>query len=321
MAESAVRRSALDHPATDGSPALEELRSFTDPRRGIAERFLTPTIGGGRTVAVLSRPIAAPRDAGWVVCHGIAMDQINLQPFEVPVTRRVAASGFPVLRYHGQGYGDSEMSPEEVTVESAIAGAVEAVRLLREATGVRRVGLFGPRFGGAVAAIAAERTGADGLVLWDPVVSGRKYATRLGRLSSATELVTRGRAQLKGQNPIAVLEEKGVLDVQGIPVRRALFEGIAGLDLRRDVASFAGRSVVVQISTDDEPRPDLEKLVAHLNGIGGSSRLEIVVDGQAEKFGQPRLVGQGDGTKVDTMSELARSLVEGTAAWCEEVFS
>ena len=35
---------------------LESLRSYEDPRSGIRERFLTPVIGGQRTVCVLSSP-------------------------------------------------------------------------------------------------------------------------------------------------------------------------------------------------------------------------------------------------------------------------
>lgn len=319
MGEQVDVRSEGQRTSSDGFPGLLRLRTFSDPRIGIAERFLTPTIGGGRTVAVYSSPLGAPREGGWVMCHPFGMDQINLQPFEVPFARRVSAAGFPVLRYHAQGFGDSELPTEHITVDSQIGDAVEAVQLLREVSGVRRVGLFGTRFGGAVAAMAAERTGADALVLWDPVVSGRRYATRLARFSSASELVTRGRAQVKGQNPMAVLEETGVLDVQGVPVPKDLFEAFARLDLKQDLSAFRGGSVVVQVSSARKPRPDLEKFVDHLNELGGQSRLEIVVDHQADKFGQPRLIGNGDGTKADTMSSLAESLIGSTTSWCEEL--
>ncbi len=306
--------------ASEGIAELLQLRSFSDPRLGITERFLTPTIGGGRTVAVLSAPLGPPRQDGWVICHAFGMDQVNLQPFEVPLARAISAAGFPVLRFHAQGFGDSELPTEHVSVASQVGDAVEAVELLRESTGVHRVGLFGARFGGAVAATVADRIGADALVMWDPVVNGRKYATRLARLSSATDLVTRGRAQVTGLNPMKVLEETGVLDVQGVPVFRALYDEISAVDLSKSLSSFEGRSVVVQVSTTPEPRPELQRLVAHLNDLGGRSRLEFVIDERAERFGQPRLVGQGDGTKADVLESLADSLTTSTAAWCEGVF-
>jgi len=312
-------RSGEGQSPSEGNVELLRLRSFSDPRLGIAERFLTPTIGGGRTVAVLSTPLGAPREAGWVFCHAFAMDQVNLQPFEVPLARRVSAAGFPVLRFHAQGFGDSELPTSHISVDSQIGDAVEAVQLLREVAGVRRVGLFGARFGGAVAAIAAERTGADALALWDPVVSGRRYATRLARMSSASELVTKGRAQVQGQNPMEVLKETGLLDVQGVPVTRELFDAISRVDLKGALRDFEGRSVVVQVSRSPGPRGDLENFVAHLSGLGQQSQLEVIVDHQADKFGQPRLIGNGDGTKSDTMSTMASSLIGSTAIWCEEL--
>ena len=318
MGEQVDVRSDEPETASEGILELLRLRSFSDPRRGIAERFLTPTIGGARTVAVHSAPLGAPREDGWVLCHAFAMDQVNLQPFEVPLARRISAAGFPVLRFHAQGFGDSELPTGHISVASQVGDAVEAVQILREVAGVRRVGLFGARFGGAVAAMAAERTGADALVTWDPVVSGRRYATRLARLSSASELVTKGRAQIKGRNPMEVLDETGLLDVQGVPVTKDLFDAISRVDLKKDLSAFEGRSVVVQISKTEQPRGDLENFVAHLDELG-ESRLEVVVDHKADQFGQPRLIGNGDGTKADTMSSLAESLIGGTARWCEEL--
>ena len=41
-------------------------------------------------------------------CPSFAMEQIHLGRMEVVMARVLAAAGFPVLRYHGQGYGDSQ---------------------------------------------------------------------------------------------------------------------------------------------------------------------------------------------------------------------
>ncbi len=302
-----------------GAAKLRQLRGFSDSKLGIAERFLTPSIGGGGTIAVLSTPLEAPRALGWVICHAFGLDQINLQPFEVPLARTLAAAGFPVIRFHSQGFGDSELPTEHISLASLRRDALEVAELLRAEAGIASIGIFGARLGGSVAAMIAGDADAVAVAMWDPVVSGRGYASRLARFSSASELVTQGRAQTKGQNPADVLKETGVLDVQGIPVPAALFEELRAIDLVSTVTSFRGRSLVVQPSRSAKPRADLESLVRHLTDLGGESTLEVVVDPHAEKFGQPRFVGKGEGVKVDEMETLATSLNEVTMAWCATI--
>jgi pimeloyl-ACP methyl ester carboxylesterase len=304
----------------DGRPSagiskLLEMRSFEDADLGIAERFLTPTIGGGTTVAVLSTPLGAAHDLGWVVCHAFGLDQINLQPFEVPLARELAAAGFPVLRYHAQGFGDSELSIEHVGLASMVECAIQAAALLRDEAGVTALGTFGARLGGTVAAMAGERAGASALALWDPVVRGRTYTTRLARFSSTSELVTRGRAQIQARNPMDVLRETGAIDVQGVPLPEALFDELSAIELTEAVTRFRGRSLVVQPSRSGQPRSELESFVGHLSELGGEAALEIVTDPLADKLGQPRFVGV-DGVKVDELGSLARSLNDVTLSWC-----
>ncbi|MGQ0670441.1 MAG: serine aminopeptidase domain-containing protein [Actinomycetota bacterium] len=310
-----------------GSPAMAEasflvaLRSYEDPRSGIRERFLTPTLGDGRTVAVLSGPLAGEPRRGWVICHSYGLEQLNLQPLEVPLARQLAASGHSVLRYHSQGYGDSELPPEHISLRSHVDDALDAVRLLAASTSVSSVGLIGARFGGTVAAMAAEalaseEIAASALVLWEPVVDGRRYMRSLLRLGLLTELVSKGRATESAREPEDMLREAGILDVQGFPLRLEVFEEVSAVDLAKAVFSFRGDSLVVQISKTSGERPDLQRLVSRFAEIGGTSTCEVLLDRKADKFGQPRFVGRGDGTKGDTQATLSEILVSSTLSWC-----
>src|SRR5262245_47796987 len=101
-------------------------RGYEDQRTGIAEEFLQPTLGEGRTVAVLSRPVGAVRRLGWVICHSCALEQVHLARLEVVVARALSAAGFPVLRYQSQGYGDSE-GTDDIGLASHIEAATGAV--------------------------------------------------------------------------------------------------------------------------------------------------------------------------------------------------
>src|SRR3989442_15031247 len=125
--------------------ALERHGRYEDRQAGISEEFLQPVLGGERTVAVLSRPLGQSSSVGWVVCHSFGMEQIHLGRLDVLAARALAAAGFPVLRFHGQGYGDSEKGADAIGLSSHLAENADAVRLLQEEEGVGGVGALGAR--------------------------------------------------------------------------------------------------------------------------------------------------------------------------------
>jgi pimeloyl-ACP methyl ester carboxylesterase len=295
--------------------ALEALAEAEDPGAGIRERFLRPTIGGGSTVAVLATPLERRRPTGWVVCHSFGMEQVNLATHEVPVARALAAAGFPVLRYHGQGYGDSELPASVVGTASHLRDALDAAEVLVDAAGVTEIGFLGARFGGTIAALAADRRGSA-LVAWEPVVRGGPYVRSLLTLSVMLQLMHHERDQGEAPDPRAELAERGVVDVQGFPLSQAMHDELADLDLTERLDSFAGRSLIVQISRGAEPKPELERLVTRLRGLGGTSELAVVEDERANTFAEPRYRPIGRGHKADIQAELGQNLVDRTTQWC-----
>ncbi len=307
-----------------GLDLLRSLRSFEDERSGIRERFLTPTLNGVRTIAVLSTPLGPARSLGWILCSPFGAQQANLTTVEVELCRALAAAGFPVVRYHSRGYGDSQSSATEVTLDTHVQDAVEAARLLGSSVEVEAVGFAGALFGGTVAALAADEL-ADGslpssaLALWEPAVSGRVYMRMLTRLGMLTQLVSHGRSA-SDVDPVDQLRADGVLEVQGFPLTERAFDAVAAIDLRKDLGAYRGTSLVVQVSKADRPRPEMTALAQRLTSLGGDARLEIVRDAHASEFGSHRFRGLGDGTKIDILATLATSLVDTTMRWCTSAF-
>ena len=296
---------------------LEALRSYEDPRLGIGERFLTPTIGGLRTIGVLSAPIDRPRDTGWVVCHSFGMEQVWLQPLEVAVARALSAAGFPVLRYHAQGYGDSQASTEDATMASQTRDAVDAIDLLVRETGVKRIGLAGGRVGATIAALAAQRSEASAAVLWEPMIVGRRYIDSLLRVASVTELGTASKLKTVARDPQEIFAASGFLDIQGFPLYGAVFDEMSGFVLTAALTSYRGGSMVVQISRSPKPRPELEHLVSRMNEIGGRATLGIVTDPQARTFGFQRYYATPGGQrKEDKQAEMSHGIVSLTVSTC-----
>jgi pimeloyl-ACP methyl ester carboxylesterase len=301
-----------------GYDTLQELRAFDDVELGIREEFLTPGIGGARTVAVLSTPLQGTPTIGWVICHSFALEQVDLQPLEARLARALAAAGFAVVRFHGQGYGDSQLGADHITLGSHLGEAAQVAELLVERTGVDRIGFMGARFGGMIAALVADPLGAAGLILWEPVVKGRVYMKGLALLSAMTELLTNGRSDSAGR-PETMLEATDLLDVQGFPLRRQVFREVSDVDLPARLAHFRGEALILQISRSPVARTDLKRLAERLGELGGRCRLRIVTDEAADRFGQPRYRPAGDTGVVDTQATLVPPLISTTVSWARDL--
>jgi pimeloyl-ACP methyl ester carboxylesterase len=295
---------------------LESLRSFSDERSGLRERFITPTIGGKPTVGVLSAPIRPASDFGWIICHSFAMEQVWLQPLEVALARGLAIAGFHALRFHCQGYGDSEGSTSEIGLEAHVRDCLDAIRVLRDETGASNVGLVGARVGGTVAALAADRSDATRIVLWNPVVDGRRYVDALTRAAMVTELSSSSQVRSEADDVDARFAEAGILDVQGFPITRGVMEEFTGFNLLQALTRFRGEALIIQVSRTTRPRPDLEQLRARIETVGGQSSIQVLQDPEAWRLGQQRYYAAADGKrKEDKQEAMSEALVTRTTRW------
>jgi len=299
--------------------SIESLRGYVDRERGIAERFEPLQLGGVSILGVLSAPLGAPLDLGWVICHSFGMEQTYLQPLEAAMARSLAAEGFPVLRFQGRGYGETDAPIEVVGLESHVEDAERACAALASATGVSRLGLLGARFGGTVAAVVADRLDATAMLLWEPAVNGSAYLNSIIRAGLVIDLADVGRARGRAKDPQALLREEGVLDVHGFPVTRLAFEQISSVSLPSQLGRFRGQSLVIQVSRSDQPTVGTKRLVARLQELGGSAAMEVVADQEAAAFGLPRYLPTGQGDKADRQAVLSAELVERSVAWSRQL--
>jgi pimeloyl-ACP methyl ester carboxylesterase len=293
-------------------------RRYEDSLAGITEEFLQPTFGLGRTIGVLSRPLRPALPVGWVLCHSFGMEQIHLARLDVLVARELSRAGFQVLRFHGQGYGDSESGMEVVGLDSHLAEAADAVELMRGLEGIENVGVLGARFGGTVAALVAERLGLGLMGLWEPAVKGSQYMAGLLRGQLLSDIVESGQgggaAEL--EHIRRDLGSRGWTDLRGFRLSKKTYDEIAAVDLTKDLTNFSGAALLVALSRSGKASPGLTALSHHLSGLGAACALEMIQDAAAPQFGQPRwrTVEGGQG-KRDTQLELDEKIVATTEAW------
>jgi pimeloyl-ACP methyl ester carboxylesterase len=298
--------------------ALLRHRRFEDPRRGLAEEFLQPELGGGRTVAVLSTPLGPAQPVGWVICHSFGLEQINLNRTEVVAARALAAAGFPVLRYQSQGYGDSAERSAPARLAAHLDAAADAAALLARQAGVERVALLGARFGALVAALVADRTGLRLLGLWHPFVTGQEF---LDDSFAATRLAEKmGRAGGAGGGLLEDLRTKGWSDVNGFLLTREAFEEIAAIDLRDVMRRFRGEALLMSVTRTGTISEPAAALGAHLRSLGASCTDVLLQERAALAFGHHHFLplpdGEGD---RDITHGLNRNLAAATVRWASAV--
>lgn len=132
---------------------------------------------------------------------------------------RLAAAGFPTIRYDHLGTGDSLDLAEAGSDALAewMSGIESAAEVLRDRIGASRIVLGGVRLGATLAAVSS--TQADGLLLLAPVLNGRSW---LKRLRFSARVTKDGGLSHGGEQP---------LDTDGLWLSRETVAGLAGIDL------------------------------------------------------------------------------------------
>ncbi len=292
---------------------LQTMSSFTDDPNGIIERFVNVPLESGSTVGVLSLPVAAHGTTGWVLTHSFGPEQPNLNALDVAIARRIASLGSPVLRFHCQGYGDSQHATFTPSIESHIDDTVDATRALRTITDVRCVGLIGTKFGGSCALLAGSRVSADHVVMIAPIVRGRRFIRELVRAGAIIELTKTA----DGDAPDAwsVLKGGGSISVRGSVITGDHYRSFDELDLRQ-VPSFASSMLLVQVSAGTELRRDVAELSDHLESGGATVTTSIVSDRAAALLGERHFRPTVGDLLGDVAAELHPKIAELVAHWC-----
>ena len=236
--------------------------------REVAGFFADPSMFG-----VVHHPQDATR--GVVVCSPVYAEFMHNYGREIRTARMLARAGLAVVRVHYRGSGDSCGDPADLTVDSMVSDALEAVAHLRAVTGVEHVDALGARLGGHVAARVASKLGSERLVVWDPVVDMRRYFSEVFRARKMIDIV----ANAGGPGRRDVEEElaaAGAVDVVGYDVHRALFASAHAASFPTD---GYGNVLLVQSSRSGKVKDSVQKFADSLEVGGRRVGVELVPPG------------------------------------------
>ncbi len=178
-----------------------------------------------------------------VICPGLMKDDLIAHGSMRLLADVLASAGLWVLRFDYHGTGDStdlKGMPTGGHWQVWEGDVDEAADWLRRITGAHRLVLCGLRAGATLAALAAaRRDDVVGLLLFDPVVSGRSYVR---------QLILEGNLQNGGAMP-----RKDGLEIREFKFSATTLAKMADIDLRRltmrtgQKAAIFGRSEIKAI--------------------------------------------------------------------------
>ena len=189
------------------------------------------------------------RNHGVVICQPLGHEQVHAHRTLRHLAERLAAQGFPVLRFDYHGTGDAEgTSTDPHRLDNWQINLSDAVQWMRTQGGIETVSLVGFRFGATLAALYAEHQRVENLVLWSPVVKGSRYVRELNALSQVASHGT---------------DASEVVEAAGFIYTRETIEEISAMDLQKVTPRFRQALIVTA-----EGGPKEGALLEHLKQDG-----------------------------------------------------
>ena len=174
---------------------------------------------------IVFSPKEKPRDA-FVICPSL-LEFLALQKDEADLGRALARLGHLVVYVQPPGWGYSEGSPMDCTIDDRVRTAHLAVEEARRRTAVREVGLIGTALGALVAIeMCRLLEGSCRLVLIDPALDKASYLERGARFHQTAAIAKGANAKPFEE----VLEKDGYVIFGAHPVSRRVIDDLGNLD-------------------------------------------------------------------------------------------
>jgi esterase/lipase len=244
---------------------------FGEPSRPLLGWLTRPASGGGRSGVVIAPPLG--------------YEYLSTHRSLRTLAERLAAAGHTVLRFDYDGTGDSagdQWDTGRLAAWRASIGA--AVARLGEA-GMERVALVGVRLGATLCLLQGAATGADRIVAWLPVVSGRRYTRELRLLATPVP------------EELDPLTPAGTMTFAGNVFSAQTFDDLRGLDLTALPDPPAEAVMVV-----DGPEGSAEPVVTSLRELGVDVT-HVRLDGSQETVFTAPEFAVVPGAIIDAISE------------------
>jgi len=271
-------------------------------------------VDGSHIYVTAHIPLELPIHGSVVLCHAFAEEQKASYRVLVSLARELAERGFVVFRFDHRGYGNSGGDFEQYSVSDWVRDILTLVSFVRESLGKVPLIIGGLRLGASLAVLSANELDVDGLLLWQPVVNGRRFVQlNMTRMKMQRQLIafesnseTQSKdAQVEVASHIDALSDI-FTDFNGYIITNRLHEELCSIDLLSATLPRHAKCLLVQISGSTKLSSEFHPLIEHLRSSTDACELLMIRE-------QPiwNLLGLVE----------AKELVEATAKWVAQAFS
>lgn len=247
-------------PHNSASPV--DFREVNAPSAAIREehRYL---LRDGKHLFCAEYAPAAGTERGFVLCAPFAEERIRTLRVYVSLARAIARSGAAAICFDYFGDGDSEGDFEEASFDDRLQDLPAVYSDFQVRHSLSKVGLLGFRWGGTLAALAAEELRPAALVLWEPIVDTSKYFFDHLRSSVASQMLIYGKVVHKREELVASLEAGETIMVEGYNLSGDFYCQARKAGLKDFQPRYSGPVLVAQLAGNPgRLNPELEKLAS-----------------------------------------------------------
>ena len=206
---------------------------------------------------------AAGATRGLVLCAPFAEEKIRTLRVYVSLARALARCGVAATCFDYYGDGDSEGEFEDAGFDDRLKDITAVFHDFQARHALSKVGLLGLRWGGTLAALAAEELQPAVLILWEPIVDTSKYFFDHLRSSIATQMLIDGKISHKREDLVTSLEAGKTIMVEGYNLNGDFFCCARETGLKDHRPRYSDPALIVQLAGNPAHlNPELEKLAA-----------------------------------------------------------
>ncbi|MCS7254340.1 MAG: alpha/beta fold hydrolase [Armatimonadota bacterium] len=223
-------------------------------------------------------PIDSRLRGAVILCHAFAEEHKASYRTLVSLARELAKAGFVAIRFDNRGYGDSSGEFERFTVSQWIEDIEALAKLVRERLHGLPLIIGGLRLGATLAALSVDRLCADGFLLWQPVVSGRKFVQlNMTRMKLQRQLIAYESGKLEHEADVQtashyvgmdsseqIASDDIFTDFNGYIITKRLHEELCSIELTGIKLPSNVKGLLVQISGSTKLSSELAMLDKHL---------------------------------------------------------
>jgi hypothetical protein len=263
-----------------------------------------------RMFGVLYSPRSADAVGAVVICPAICSESLSTYRHDVLLARALAGRGIATLRFHYRGTGHSDGDGDGLTFDGLRDDVLAARAHLSEALGTEGPILLGTRFSALVAAAAASAEGAP-LVLWEPVLDGRRYFREGWRASMVLDIREGAAERARHESLTAMLARDGYVDVVGYPLGRALYESSVDRTLLGEIGDRGRPMLIVRGGAGTATEAQFDQAVEELRRRGFDVAVEMLAEQAVWWFLGPKRKRESQAVVAD--------LIARTVAWLERL--